>query len=320
MNKTSTNTVAVTGSHGRSDELRFYPEQLAFIRDKTRLIYDPRVELPVDEDLVRNIEDAGEVIQAIKVRRNGDAIEIVIGNQRVKATAVVNERRRKAGKEPLLLPAKLVRGDDRDIYFLIVSENEQRNETPPVMRAQQANKLLKFGYPEEEVMRAFRYTSATGFKKLLALLDLDETVQNMVDVGKFSSDLAATTLVSFPREQQVEEMNKILAAGSKGEIAKVTLQQRLEAHRANGVADAGKEAKDGKTPKKKAKAAPEPEEPVARVRTRRQVEKLLAGLKASGEVDGEMSTARALCSWFLGSDRAFTKAGWLAEYANPKED
>lgn len=309
------NTVQATGSHGRGDVLRFYPHELTLINSKTSPLYDPRVDMPLEADFAENIHENG-VRSPVWVRRNGDEKQVVDGRQRVRAAAASNARRVKEGLPELIVPAILVRGNDPEIYKMIVEANEHRNETPPVMRAQQAQKMLDWGYSEEETRKSFRIQSVTGFKQLLALLDCDEKVQIEIDAGRFPATLAATELVKLPREKQVEEMARIVEGGFKGEVAKEMLRQRVVEHRAI-VAEP---APAGVKVKPKAKAEPAETMPVAKRRTRRTVEAAIERVAAYAkdesvafeEVDSAV-VARAMAMWFLGSDRSFQKCPELGK-------
>lgn len=309
-----TNTVEQTGSIGRSDELHMPPENLRLITDPGHPLYDPRISLPLKEDFVLDVKERG-VRERISARRNGksaagkDILEVTKGRQRVRAALEANRRLKAEGSDrKILVPVKVVRASDREIYEDIIKENELRHDTPPTMRAMQAQKMLNFGASEEEVSKMFRYETAQGFRLLLRLLDLDEAVQRLVDAGEFPASLAAEELTKFDRNpgtsgncvsQQLQEAQKILAAGLRGELAKETLRQR---HKAQG---------------KPASETKEHEELVKRLRTRRQVEAFLDALK--GKTGKDVEIAVAVAKWFLGSDRSFTNLPRLRAAAKGEE-
>jgi len=279
------NTVKDTGSQGRKDLLNFDPDDLELIEDPNHILFDPRVHLPVDEGFVESISKG--ISTPIRVRRNGDKMQVVVGRQRVKAARIAKKR----GVE-ILVPAWVVRGTDAELYDMIVEENEQREDTPPTMRALQAQKLLNLGRSEEEVAKRFRVGS---IKNILAILDLHPEVQKAVDEKAFSASLAAVELVKLPREEQVEEMNKLLASGVKGEIAKETLRR---------VAQERGKVEGAKSSKRK--VAPKSDEPIARMRTRLAVEAAIANLK-DAPATKTIIAVRAVLRWVTGHDRAFNQ-------------
>lgn len=272
------NAVKDTGSQGRKDLLNFDPDALELIEDKGHILYDPRVHLPLDESFVESVSRG--ITTPIRVRRNGDKMQVVIGRQRVKAARIAKAR----GVE-ILVPAWVVRGTDAELYDMIVEENEQREDTPPTMRALQAQKLLNLGRSDEEVAKRFRVAS---IKNILALLDLHPDVQKAVDARTFSMTLAAVELSKLPREEQVEEMTKLVASGVKGEVAKETLRQVV------------KERKGSKKPIEKS------EEPIARMRTRLAIEAALERLKKE-KTSPTTIKLRAALKWCMGQDRAFNQ-------------
>jgi ParB family chromosome partitioning protein len=117
----------------RSTLLHLRPEDLILVADENQLLHDPRVDLPYDEKIVRNIMTHG-VINPVTVRLNGPNIEVIAGRGRVKATIEANKRLEKEGKEPVLVPVIPRKGDDADIYGILISENECRREDSAVNR------------------------------------------------------------------------------------------------------------------------------------------------------------------------------------------
>lgn len=49
----------VYGASGKTNVLMFEPESLHLVTDKTHLLYDERINLPIDEGMVLNIAELG---------------------------------------------------------------------------------------------------------------------------------------------------------------------------------------------------------------------------------------------------------------------
>jgi ParB family chromosome partitioning protein len=69
------------GSVDRGDTLSFRPEDLKVITDPKHVLYDARVERPVDEAMVLSIMSLG-IIEPLVIARNGEEVFVVDGRQR----------------------------------------------------------------------------------------------------------------------------------------------------------------------------------------------------------------------------------------------
>ncbi len=49
----------VYGASGKTNVLMFEPEKLHLVTDKNHLLYDERINLPIDEGMVLNIKELG---------------------------------------------------------------------------------------------------------------------------------------------------------------------------------------------------------------------------------------------------------------------
>src|SRR5580692_10690815 len=85
---------------GKTDVYFFDPRDLVLVTDKDDLLYDARVEDPVNEALVASLMYAPDgksslgVIQPVTGRRNQESgkVEVVAGRDRVKAGREANRR------------------------------------------------------------------------------------------------------------------------------------------------------------------------------------------------------------------------------------
>lgn len=191
---------------------RLPPEMLILVTDKNHPLYDPRVELPVDQGMVDSIEAFG-IREPVEIRENGKGrYEIVFGRQRVKAALVVNVARRKARKEPVQVPCTLFFGDDKQAWLDICTENAVRVNDPPSMEARKIQRGLQMGCQERDLAIAFKCTPET-IRNRLKLLNAHVDLIQAVDDGSVGETLARR-LTDLPREEQQEALAKMRAAGA----------------------------------------------------------------------------------------------------------
>ena len=255
------------------------PEQLTIVNDPTRTdLYDPRVEREVDEELAQSLKQDGNLI-ALRVRKNGEALEVIDGRQRVKAALWANKN---LPGMPVKLKVELWKGSDQEAFAVMVEANSQRTDDTPMERARKINVALNVhGFSKQRVAAMFRCSSLTTLDNHLALLDLAAPVQKLVESGKLT-ETVARELVKLPREKQLETAKELLDKGvAKG---------------AAGVA-AVRGAKKGKAVQEKDKAT-------KKLRTRPQIEAVIAHLKSEGH--GADSELLAVFKWVAGSDAAIS--------------
>lgn len=188
------------------------PEKLVLVTETDHPLYDPRVHDDPEESLIRNIMVYG-VIEPVIVRVNGDAVEVVAGRQRVKASIEANKRLYAEGKEKIRIPCIVRRGQEADLFGVTVSENEQRRDDNPLAKADKAQRLLNMGKTEEDVAIAFGVSTQT-IKNWLKLQELSAPVRNAVERGEISAT-AAGELAGLSGEEQKARMEEMKAAGGK---------------------------------------------------------------------------------------------------------
>ncbi len=217
------NSGQVFGASGRKDLLLFEPSQLTLVTDKANALYDERVELEVDERLIKNIMVFG-VLEPIIVRLNGEdkkgqpIVEVIDGRQRVKATIEANRRLAKQGSETHRVPAVTRRGDDASMAGIMVSANELRTPDDPISRARKMQTLIDMGKSPEEVGVYFG-VSAHTVSNGLTLLDCAAPVQEAIAKGEVSQ-VVGRTLARLPRDEQKKVLATLPAkTGKKAEQA-----------------------------------------------------------------------------------------------------
>lgn len=225
----------------RRDSFLLEPERLTLIYDKEHPLYDPRVEEEASESMILNIAMHG-VLEPIIVRKNGDAIEVVAGRGRTKATLEANRRLVAEGKPPLLIPAIVRGGSDADLFGVVIAENEIRREDSIINKGVKARKLLNMGYTVQQIAVTFGATRQ-AVDTWLAANELPDEIKDAVESGELSAT-AAVQMTGHAKEEQVKRYKDIKAKGVKPTV----------------------------TAMKSAATSPE-NKPVGKIKTRRQIEK-----------------------------------------------
>lgn len=292
------------GAKGRQDLFLFDPDDIVLVTEKTHPLYDERVNLPVNEWLVKNIMKLG-VREPIEVRQNGtDAatgrliVECVYGRQRVKAAREANRRLREEGNsaELIKVPAKIVRGNDSTMTGVMISENEQRQDDDIVIKAQKLERYLALGNTMEDAEVIFGVTRDT-LENWQRVLQLDPAILKKINrTGKRGGGIpmvVAIELADLPREKQVTALEEMEQKGLVAGAAAMDFVREVTGKPAKTKPEKEKAGKKGK--------AEEKEERV-RMRSRSEVEALLVNIRDAGDDEALPSQARIL-SWVLGTGK-----------------
>lgn len=259
----------------RKDMFLRDPATLVIIEDPDHPLYDERVKMPLRESLVRNIMTYG-VKEPILVRKNGEAVEVIDGRQRVRHALEANKRLESQGEPSVRIPCVVEGGDDRRLTGLMVTLNEQREQDTPLVRAAKMQRLSDMGYTTEEIADICNIVAPT-VKAYLKLESCTTPVRKAVEEGRISAT-AAAKLADLAREEQLAGLESLLASGATTAI---------QAARVVKAKKSGKELKD-----------------ISIAPSKRVLRALLKQLEEDGE-DGEPIEvdAAALLAWILG-DRA----------------
>ncbi len=209
------NQVKALGAKGRRDVLMFDPDDLTIVEDDEKsIVYDGRPQT-VAESTVLDIMHHG-ILQPINIRRAGEKkgkviLEVISGRKRVRACRIANKRLTESGREPIFMPCMIKQGDDAEIYGMMISENEHREASTPLVRARQAIRLLGMGRTEDQVavtMKCSKQTVGNSF------------VKKKVDADEMSVQ-AAMTLSKLSHEEQDAKAAEMIASGqAKGAAGK----------------------------------------------------------------------------------------------------
>lgn len=198
---------------GSEKTFLYDPKDLQLVTDPDHPLFDPRVNLPIDEHMVANIMANG-VLQPVIIRKNPETgeTEVVAGRQRVKNTIEANKRLAKSGYETIKIPCRLRREDDVGLMGIMASENEARRATSPMQRAKLVQRMIAAGRTEAEVGVQL-CVSVTTIKNLTALLDCTADVKKAVDGGKLKIT-EAYKLSKLEPDAQRETVAKMIEAGA----------------------------------------------------------------------------------------------------------
>ncbi len=184
-------------------------------------LYDPRIELPIDEALVRSIMRDG-VLQAIDVIVEGkgdDKIYVVrSGKQRTRAIREANKRLKAAGEKMRLMPVRAERAaDTMNDFRKMLTENALRQNDDLLTQMHNAAICKQMGDSVADIAITFGKSTST-IKEWIEVDGLAaDAVKQAVREGRLSAT-AAYKFVPLPKEKQVEELEKLLAASNGGTV------------------------------------------------------------------------------------------------------
>lgn len=180
-------------------------------------LYDPRVEWPVNEAMVRSIMEFG-VTQPIVVVKLGERAGVDDGRQRTKNCREANRRLRDEGREPYAIPLIIKKGDPSKLLGISFTSNYLRFNDTAAETATKIEQYIDTGKTEEQAAVVFGMTP-NSIKQLRRINDLAPTVLKTVKEGKLNAS-AALQLVDLPPEEQVKKMNELLVGGEKPTVRK----------------------------------------------------------------------------------------------------
>jgi ParB family chromosome partitioning protein len=167
--------------------------------------YQPRVDMHQEslQDLADSIGEQG-VVQPIVVRGIGAGrYEIIAGERRWRAAQL-------AGLHEI--PAVVREVDDRGAIAIALIENIQRENLNPIEEARALKRLVdEFEVTHEEAAHAVGRSRA-AVSNLLRLLDLEETVKEMVERRELEMG-HARALLALSGRRQVEAARQVVARG-----------------------------------------------------------------------------------------------------------
>ena len=169
-------------------------------------LWDPRIKLPLDEAMVRNIRVYG-VIEPIVAVKDGDQVMVVDGRRRVLHAREAARRQAEAGEEALRVPVIFKKGSDVRLFGVSQAANRFRVNDGPLVSARNAQRMLDLGATIDEVAGSFGVSDQT-VRNWLQMLTMAPEVLEATE----RNELAATTalmLAPLDKYEQVEALHEI---------------------------------------------------------------------------------------------------------------
>jgi ParB family chromosome partitioning protein len=144
--------------------------------------FQPRDKLEIEgiEALSTSISALG-LINPIIVKKTEEGYELVAGTRRWHACKMLGWEH---------IPARVIEEDTRESAMLQLSENFHRQDLNPIQNARFLHFLLTdLGYSVTEITN-FCNKSKEWVSRQLSLLDMEETTQQAIEVGKLSPSVA----------------------------------------------------------------------------------------------------------------------------------
>lgn len=250
-----------------------------------------RKRIPLDQ-ITRNPDQPRQFFDATKLRELADSIRerglmqpitvrklepgcymITAGERRYRAHQLLAEDGF-LGKNPTIL-CEVVTIDDDEMALQAILENLQRDGIKPLEEARAFQSMLDRGWTVAQLAKDLGISQPWRITDRTVLLNLDESIQTLVNADQFPV-LSAYDLVKLPKHEQV----KIVQAYAKGQI-KGTAGVRAAAQAVLDRIDQPGMFGDGD-----GKPAPTKDDLEALSRMERMVEKIVSAI-ASGFKDGE---------------------------------
>lgn len=187
------------------------PEKLHIVglddgEDASHPLYDSRIDLPVDENLAKNITVYG-VQHPVLVQQGDGVVYVVDGRQRVRAARMANEQLSAAGEITIKVPVLGVEGNERKLTGIMISTNEQRRDDDVLAKAIKAERMMALTGSKSEVALAFGRTVQT-IMSWLKLAAAHVEIHNAVRSGRITMTTAVelAELDASKQEAALEEL------------------------------------------------------------------------------------------------------------------
>lgn len=165
----------------------------------------PRKEFMPEQlaELMDSIREHG-IIQPLIVRSVNGKMELIAGERRFRAS-------RELGLKEV--PIIVRHASDRDVLEMALIENLQREDLNPIEEARAYNRLAEeFQMKQEDIAKRVGKNRAT-VANAMRLLDLAQSVQDLVSHGKITAGHAKVLLMLKSSEAQVKAAEEVLKKG-----------------------------------------------------------------------------------------------------------
>lgn len=180
---------------------------------KEHPLWDPRVFLPLDEMLIRNIRVYG-VIEPIVCEKVGETTLVVDGRRRVLHAREAVKRQLMAGEEPMKIPLIWKKGDAQRMIGTKESANRFRITDGPLTSARNCQRMVDMGMSINDIANSFGVSDQT-IRNWLQLLTLDADVIKAMEADELSTT-SAMMFAPLTASQQRALLNEVKTkAGAK---------------------------------------------------------------------------------------------------------
>ncbi|MDO8536282.1 MAG: ParB/RepB/Spo0J family partition protein [Candidatus Omnitrophota bacterium] len=184
--------------------------------------YQPRAEFNKEKlnDLVNSIKEKG-VIQPVLVRRAVDGYELIAGERRLRAAAILKLEN---------IPAIIKDVNDVDMLEIALIENIQREELNPMEEARAFERLTsEFNFTQEKIAQTLGKDKST-ISNAIRLLGLPQKVQEYLFRGAITAGHARALLGLSTENEQYRACNIVINKGlSVRETERLVDRRRTEA-------------------------------------------------------------------------------------------
>lgn len=195
--------------------------------------YDPRIKLPVDDLMVRNIAKLG-VLKPIFAIRDGNRVIVTDGRRRTIHARLAASRLAEAGEtDTFRIPVMIQTGSDQEIYGKSRAANRMNVQDGQLASARSAQKLVDMGSTVDEVAEVFGVSDQT-IRNYLQLLSLAPEVIAAMESDELGTT-AALALVPLDAEQQVAALTELKKDSAEGSKVTVGKAKRVAAAAASGA-------------------------------------------------------------------------------------
>lgn len=221
------NSIEAYGAEGKTNLLQFDPANLTLITDKKHELYDPRVNDPIDAELVASIKMKG-VVEPIIVWKDPETglTCVVDGRGRTKANVEANKQLVAENLPIKLINAVVGKGDARTVMATMVLANEGRREPTATGRGAMARRLLDQGYTEAQTA-VLLHCSRPTLTNYLSLAGATAAVREAVDSKKIGPTQGYELAKLEPAKQR-ETLTAMLTA-AEGETGKRKRSKKMRA-------------------------------------------------------------------------------------------
>lgn len=165
----------------------------------------PRKEFMPEQlaELMESIREHG-IIQPLIVRRVNGKLELIAGERRFRASSQLGLKE---------LPVIVREASDKDVLEMALIENLQREGLNPIEEAQAYSRLAKdFSMRQEDIAQRVGKNRAT-VANTMRLLDLPQSVRDMLVGGKVSTGHAKVLLMLKKDDEQERVAQQIISKG-----------------------------------------------------------------------------------------------------------